>query len=268
MNKCKWTGKNLTAFLSGELDEYDRVTIEEHLRICPECRAELQEINMIFQEAGQKKQAIEEEMESIDWDALPQKIAAHVFDKEKKIHNLVPRKTFQSLFLQPGFRPVMAGLLIGIVLGSFVTFMMVRSAGNKSGQRMDFSMSQAAFDRMELEVARREAVDYLDQSQLLLLDLVQSSSPVSVAEWKQGVSTQRAKDLLSKKKYINPQLDRFRMAKAKAICDQIELLFYELALMSEDMTDEEFNRIRELVEKKQLLLKIKIVKKELEQSEV
>ena len=268
MNKCKWTGKNLVSFLSKELDDKSRITIEEHIRECPECRAELQEVNMIFQEARQKKQDIKEEMESIDWDTLPQKIAAHVFDGEEKTHDPVRRKTFQSLFLQPGFRPVLAGLLIGIVLGSFVTFMAVRNAKNISGQRMEFSMSRSAFDRMELEVARREAVDYLDQSQLLLLDLVQSSSPVSVATWKQGASTQKAKDLLAKKKYINPQLDRFQMAKAKAICDQIEILFYELALMSEDMTDEEFDRLRELIEEKQLLLKIKIVKKELEQSEV
>jgi len=58
------------------------------------------------------------------------------------------------------------------------------------------------------------------------------------------------------------------MAKAKAICDQIEYLFYELMQISAELSEEEVSKIQNMIEEKKLLLKIKLLKKELEQSEV
>jgi hypothetical protein len=58
------------------------------------------------------------------------------------------------------------------------------------------------------------------------------------------------------------------MAKAKEICDQIEFLFYELTQMSEYLSPEDLRRIQNLIEERQLMLKIKLVKKELKKSEV
>ena len=58
------------------------------------------------------------------------------------------------------------------------------------------------------------------------------------------------------------------MAKAKAICDQIEFLFYELTQISVQLSEEEISKIQNMIEEKKLLLKIKLLKKELEQSEV
>jgi len=268
MKKCKWVRKSLVAFLSGELNDEEQSFIEAHIQNCSDCDDELQKIKRIFHAADLKKQDFDEAMDSVDWDSLPQRIASRVFDLEDTTKKAARRGGFQPFFFKPGFRPVLAGLFVGILFGSFVTFIAFRGSRDISRQPVEFAFSQSAFDRVELEVARRDTIDYLDQSQLLLLDLVQSSSPAAALMWKKGESTQIARDLLSKKKYINPQLDRFRMAKAKSICDQIEILFYELALMNDRMTDEEFRQIRELIGEKQLLLKIKIVKKELEQSEV
>jgi len=58
------------------------------------------------------------------------------------------------------------------------------------------------------------------------------------------------------------------MAKAKAICDQIELLFYELTQISVDLSTEEIKKIQRMIGEKQILLKIKLLKRELKQSEV
>jgi ribosomal protein S13 len=58
------------------------------------------------------------------------------------------------------------------------------------------------------------------------------------------------------------------MAKAKAICDQIEYLFYELTQISVQLSEEEISKIQKIIEERNLLLKIKLLKRELEQSEV
>ena len=132
----------------------------------------------------------------------------------------------------------------------------------------DLTVSHEFLESVELEMARRGTIDYLQRSQYLLLDFIQSPVEHSAAFWQSAEATQRAKDLLSQKRYINPQLDKFRMAKAKAICDQIELLFYELMQIHEDLPVEELQRIQRLIEDKQLLLKIKLVQRDLEKSEV
>ena len=58
------------------------------------------------------------------------------------------------------------------------------------------------------------------------------------------------------------------MAKAKEICDQIEMLFYELAQVSEGLTPAQCRGIQNMIEEKNILLKIKLLKKELQESEV
>ena len=77
-----------------------------------------------------------------------------------------------------------------------------------------------------------------------------------------------ARDLIARKKYLNPQLDKFGMAKAKELCDQIELLVFELTQLSPEVGAVEVERIRGMVSDRQLLMKIRLVKKELERSEV
>jgi hypothetical protein len=74
--------------------------------------------------------------------------------------------------------------------------------------------------------------------------------------------------MLAKKRFLNQQLDKGEMAKAREICDQIEILFLELSQMSDELSAEETAKIKEFVEQKQLLLKIKLLRKELKESEV
>ena len=57
------------------------------------------------------------------------------------------------------------------------------------------------------------------------------------------------------------------MTKAKAICDQIELLFLELSRLDETLPEAEIRRLQGLIEDSRLLLKINLVEKELEESE-
>jgi hypothetical protein len=57
------------------------------------------------------------------------------------------------------------------------------------------------------------------------------------------------------------------MAKARAICDQVELLILELTQVGRDLTGQERAEIRDRIEAGQLWLKMNLVKKELENSE-
>jgi len=134
-------------------------------------------------------------------------------------------------------------------------------------ERRGYSASNEYLDRVEQAMARRDTLDYLDKSQYLLLDFIQAS-PEELRSGQSALNSNRARDLLARKKYLNSQLDMQRMAKAKAICDQIEMLFLELAQVGGELPEAELRRIQGFIEDRQILLKIKLLTEELEESEV
>jgi hypothetical protein len=134
----------------------------------------------------------------------------------------------------------------------------LKAPGSRTNRDSGYYASGEFLDRAELEMARRNTLDYLEKSQYVLLDVFESAGEGKVMP--AAFSSGQARDLLSRKKYLNAQLERFQ----KAICDQIEMLFRELSGISEEMSAAELQRIRDFVEERQLLLKINLVRKELE----
>jgi hypothetical protein len=268
MKDCKTHTKDLVAFLYGELDEHTHKTIDEHLQTCTQCQTELTRLKRIVREADSLQQDIAKAMDSVDWETVPEKIAEFVFDRHPTPVRQSQLRNFFSPMLQPRLKPVYAALIAGLFIGSVLTFLIVRAPVANRASSEGFFISQEFLERVEVEMARRETLDYLEKSQYVLLDFVQASSEMSSEMWRQSLASQKARDLLAKKKYINPQLDKFRMAKAKEICDQIELLFFELTQLSDQLSDENLKKIQNLIEDRQILLKIRLLKRELEESEV
>ncbi|MGD2244944.1 MAG: zf-HC2 domain-containing protein [Candidatus Aminicenantes bacterium] len=265
MINCQRIKKNLVAFLVGELEENERELFKAHIDICPGCRKELEEIKTVTQAADVFQEDIDEAMATVDWEALPSQISKNVFREEVRPHRESWLTKVSGFLLQPRLKPVYAGLLIGAVLGALVTLMVLRVPQPTDTAETEFFAPQDfLLENVELEMARRDTLDYLQRSQYLLLDFVQSPSERSADFWQSEYAAEQARDLLAKKKYINPQLDRFQLAKAKAICGQIEFLFYELTQISVHLSAEEVNRLQRMIEDKQILLKIDLLKKELE----
>lgn len=268
MRGCIKHKRDLLAFLYGELEEKDRELLNTHLDECSGCKCELEELKKVVETADVLNADIQEAAASVDWESLPSQIIEHVFKKE----SITPRESWWEkatrFLIQPKLRPVYAALFIGIILGAIVTLVVFRVPQPTEVSSAEYIVSQDFLEKVELEMARRETLDYLKKSEFLLLDFVQTSTEKSAEFWQSQFASHKARDLLAKKKYINPQLDKFQMAKAKTICDQIELLFFELSQISVQISAEEVKKLQKMIEEKQLLLKISLIKKELEQSEV
>ncbi len=222
--------KDLPAYLYGELLSEEKQDLESHLESCPECRAELTGIRQVMQGAEAYNEDVEAAMAAVDWDALPGRIADTVL--QTPAVTVRPRRfsRIRELMFRPGLRPVYAALVIGVILGTVMTFVVLRPSGPSLPTEGVFLLPQGALDSMDVELARRETLDYLEKSRYLLLDFVQSSQEDSAGFWQSDFAAQKTRDLLSKKKYLNQQLDNYKLAKARIICDQIELLFLELTL--------------------------------------
>ncbi len=236
--------------------------MDKHKDMPPERRAEPDAIERLLRETEAVRSEIREAAASVDWDALSGLIAdrAMAADRERRRAGAAPRRAAWLAALR--MRPVLAGLAAGLVLGAAVMYFVLRAPGGGAGRDEGYHASGEFLDRAELEMARRNAVDYLEKSQYMLREVFESpdEGPAAPA----ALRSERARSLLQKKRYLNSQLERFQMAKAKAICDQIEMLFRELAQIDDDLPAAELGRIRDYIEERQLLLKINLVKKELQ----
>jgi hypothetical protein len=262
MNGCPIHEEDRWAYLRGDLEEGRRTTVAEHLKACPDCRKEMAELRRVLEGADAVKGEIQEALRSVDWEALPGRIADYVYARAKQPERIPAGGRVRSWFFQAGLRPVAAGVAMGLLVGALGMYLALRRPASGPGGGQAFYASREFLERVELEMARRETVDYLEKSQYVLLDVFGGIPGQAVA--RPGLSAVQARELLSKKKYLNPQLEKFRMAKAKAICDQIEVLFLELAQVSDELPEAELAKIRDLVQDRQLFLKINIVKKELQ----
>ena len=264
MSDCPKKKSDWLDLLLEDREERRRTSVDEHLKTCPECRDEVEGFLGVLAGADAVKGDIREAMGSVDWEALPGRIADAVYRRARAAERVSLRDRLRLGLARAALRPVLAGLLLGVILGSFGMYMVLRRAAPGPGPALASGFHAPAdfLDRAELEMARRETLNYLEKSQYLLLDFVEAAP--GEGEVLPAYGPALAKELLSKKKFLNPQLDKFRMAKAKAICDQIEMLFLELAQLNDELPAAEMENIRNLIRERQLLLKINIVRKELE----
>ncbi len=265
MKGCRSTKRNLVAFLSGEVDEQTRQRVERHLERCSACRVEQEFLRKTMTRADEMRPELDRVLASIDWEDVAERTVESVWEKAhpRPVSSTREKPAFVLLRL----RPILAGLLVGILLGGGAAWLVFRGGipGKKGAE--PFFASSEFLDQVDLEIARRETLDYLEKSQLVLLEIAQTKATDGKIQLNEA-ARQKARELLSKKKFLNPQLEKAPMVKAKEICDQIELLFHELSSLSEGLTEMERQELQSLIEDRSLLLKIRLLKKELQKSEV
>jgi len=268
MRDCQKTYKQLPAYLSGELENDDRERIEAHLNICSRCRKEMASLAVVMEAAESQAPDFEKAMAPVAWESLPDRIADRAFGERIPASEKNYFAGGGAYFFRSHWKPVLAALLTGVLMGVLMTTWLAHSPRSSEFPESAFNVTPDFLEKVDLEMARRETLDYLEKSQVLLLDFVQAEPARAVQMWSGDMAVRQARNLLSKKKYINRQLDKFRMAKAKQICDQIELLIVELAQVSDGLSEAEISAIQDYIGKKQLLLKINLLQHELEEDEV
>ena len=101
--KCEVLRELLSGYLDGELDSKQKAELEKHLRVCEQCRNELEELKQLDQQV----RASEIEEPSRDF----------LFQLNRRIMQSVKRKPRISLFrLSPVLVPIAAAALVLIVL--------------------------------------------------------------------------------------------------------------------------------------------------------
>jgi hypothetical protein len=269
MKTCADLRREREEIMTGDRSPEARMGWKEHLAMCADCRRETDDIQKILDGAEALQADVRQAMKSVDWDRFAERVADAAFEKRRR-KTEAPRRPgrFRSRLWAPGWRTVFAGALAGVVLGAIGMYLVLKPGAFGLSPAAAARPSVELIDRVEFSMAKRETIDYLAKSQALLLDFVQAPPAAAAQSLRNGQAARQARDLLAKKRYINRGLDSVSMAKAREICDQIELLFVELAQLSDELTAEEAAKIQQFVEDRNFLLRIQLVRKELEEREV
>jgi hypothetical protein len=268
MNACRRLEKELISGPAENPISLDRNKWKEHLAMCADCRKKWEDAEKILRGADALKDDVRAAMETVDWEALSARIADTALDRRTAVSAAVPVREARTRAGMFGWRPVFAGALGGLLIGTAVTYFALRPPAAVVPAGSEIQASGEFLDRADLSVARRETIDYLSKSQALLLDFLQASPQEAGQILRNEDAVRRTEDLLEKKRFMNAHLDEASIAKARGICDQIERLFFELSQISGDISAAEAARIQQYIEDKQLLLRIKLLRKELAESEV
>ena len=265
MTDCRRYQRRLEDYASGTLDAGLREAIMSHLKHCPACRAEEARWERLWEAVSAGKHDATRASADIDWEGLAQRIAD---EAERRTAGRRVRPEPRLAFPARFFRPAMAYLLAGLVIGGLATWILFRTGVFGPRLQPGFFASPEFLDKAELELARRQTVDYLERSQYLLLDFSQAESSPAGAARRGEIASEKATDLLARKRFIDSQLGAVPMSKAREICDQIEALCLELNQVGGRLDDAQWREIQDRVRQSQLLLKINLVKKELQSREI
>jgi anti-sigma factor RsiW len=257
MNACNEIRPWLEWLAADELEDGRRRLAQAHLRTCPACSRELAAWRSLLAAAAPDA-ALDEQIRDIDWDGVTARVMAGVEARPASGRQAAPLLSFAFL----------AAAAVLVVLVGLGVFFRTRSRGVSSprggnGPLGEGRLSASAATRLQSGLAREEAVAYLQESQLMLTDLLDGCVDEEMAPGEIRLYSRQAKQLLLKKKYFRPYLSQASWAKVRSVSERIDWLNYEILQLDERQLCGQIGRLQKIMEDERLLLKIRLAEKEL-----
>lgn len=258
MTTCSFDRELLTLHCFGDLSAAEARRVEEHVASCASCAAERAGIESTLRRL--EPSALYPREGEVDWDRFAEAAVsralggARVLTFRARLRRLVPATALARA----------AMLLVAVGLGVLLWTQWPEGPGGEDmglpgGDAVQVMVTENMQDRLEVAVARRSARDYLEESRVVLVNVL--DAPIRCSKDQIDIEAERKKsiELLRVKKRLQGDLERPELARAAELCDQLEGILTEISTL-EGCTD--LQRIRELraaVQRHQLLTKIGVV---------
>jgi hypothetical protein len=237
------TEEDLIAYREGVTAE--RTQIAEHLASCAECRGELARIEVV--------------LAALDTLPVPdpgddygrrvwQQIAPRLTEK--------PARWWQSWF-EPK-RLVALGAVAAMVVAAFLI-----GRSTKTGGTPDLTANK---DQVRERVLVLAVGEHLGRSEMMLVEL-SNAEPSTPAQKKVNISSEqhRAEDLLDENRlYRQTALEEGDTALA-SVLDDLERVLLDVAHSPDQVTPAQLQKIRQKIEARGILFKVRVVSQELEE---
>jgi hypothetical protein len=237
------TEEELIAYHEGVTEQ--RGAISEHLAACGECRMELERIEAV--------------LAALDSLPVPDPGADYGRRVWQQIAPRLPekRERWWQMWIEPR-RLAAVGAVAALIIAAFLVGRMTRR-----GYRDDNMASSEQVRERVLIVAVGE---HLGHSERMLVEL-SNAEPADPAQKQVNISAEqrRAEDLLQENRLYRQTALQEGDAGLASVLDELERVLLDVAHSPEEVTPKQLEAIRQKIEARGILFKVRVVGKELQQ---
>lgn len=266
MNPCDAHREKITLHAHGDLPPSEASEVERHLECCADCRAEHAALQATLQALD--SQLFYPHEREVDWDRFAAETAGLATGKVVPLRRRFPR-------------PMALARAAAVVLAVGLGWLVLENVdGMKVGPDMlpppaptdtaapapgdTSTVMPADFQRrLEVNIARQDARQYLADSRNVLLAVLDSPVRCEKDELDIGVERQKSLELLRRNQLLRDDLDRPELARAAELCHRLAGILTEISMLDNCADLATIRDLRNAVKHNQLLVKIGVAEKEL-----
>jgi hypothetical protein len=220
-------------------------------------------LQRIQQETDAIRDAAEASMETIDWEENAQIITRSVRFRERRRAWSFSLPAFNWKLAVPTLASV---LLLGVWLG-YLLFYNVPSDSVTEPYEVK-PTAEFALARLETTLAKKEMQGYFQQTQMLLTDLMRQCDEEGMVTWAAQVNRKRVKTLLNKNRYFRQDINNPQLLSTRPLLEKIEWLLYEILTLNDEVSCRKLQHLQDYIRRERLLLKLRLVSKDISFKEV
>jgi len=250
--------RRVSLLASGVLEGRERAATLAHLETCPRCRSEHDELRAVV--AAMESDPLREA-------DLPVPLALLVGRVEREVERaLVPRgRPRWWLVALPAAAAILAvAVLVPAIVGR------VRPAPEAARATIPPAeagplVTEDAVARIERNLAREHAARYLSEAGEVLVSVAATGANCDRAEERLdvGQAPERSRELLEQRALVVRHGGE-AVATARGVLDDVEMALREVADLPSCVKRRDVERVRQEVERRQLLMRIRLMTRELE----
>jgi hypothetical protein len=244
--------EELIAYHDGEADK--RQWIATHLADCPQCRAELEHIDEVL--SALNTMTVPDPGEDYG-QRVWQKIEPRLPQRREHWWPSFPGSRAQVTWLEPR-RWAAAGAIVALVVAAFL-------AGRVTKKGVPVAVEPGKVRERVLIMAVGE---HLGHSEMMLVELA-NAEPQGLAQKRVDISGEqrRAEDLLEENRLFRQTALQQGDTSLASMLDELERVLVDVSHSPDNMTPAELQAIRQRIEARGILFKVRVVGKELRQRE-
>jgi len=206
------------------------------------------------------KKDIQNEARQINWEKSTSEIMQKV--KIEGDSSQSTAKGFLNWFFKAPYKLGFA--VVSIIAFGFIFLFLIERNGPMDEQPI---IPANSVENMENTLSKNETIEYLRQSSIVLSSI--ANMPTNGLDNDLlKLNAKHARSLLLKKKYFSQNLNNYELANAQSVCNQVEYLLYDISQIENSTDTDSLNNVRNLIQDKKIMLKIKLVQFELTNKEV
>jgi hypothetical protein len=238
----------VTLLASGCLEGSERERALAHLEACTKCRTEHDEVRALLQAVAQ------DPARGAEPDVAVQFLVTRV---EARLDSMVRSRPMRWATLG-------AGLAIGLLVAAIVPRVIPRPPVTSAPAGAEVSMDDDALRRLERVMAREQAVRYLAEAEDVLVNLKAESRPCprEHAHVELEAEVQRSRELVSRRALLL-DLEGDDLLPARDLLVDVDNVLREVASLRSCSRRDELDRVRREMEDRRLLMKVRLLSREL-----